>query len=198
MLRSKAGWWLFVLALLLAAGVGGWSALRKSTPRPPVTPVTLHDRFLTQLDCTINGLDPRQTPITLAARERFLLDVAYTRQPAPGESYDDVLLLLVSDGGGPHGQIEVQSYLGHLKSEERRTPSGGLEWRSPRNKGEAGTRRSFHVPPGRYELRLCWRRHPGTVALLALEYEDPFRFLFPFYRAEIEITPAVPRSAGTP
>jgi hypothetical protein len=39
----------------------------------------------------------------------------------------------------------------------------------------------------------CWKREPKTAAELAAEQENPFRFLHPFYRAEIQITPRVPR-----
>ena len=189
--------WL-ILTAVVGAGVVVWRSNWSSPPRPPRHPVALHVDSLRECHCTINGVDPSQLPVRLAAGEVFSLEVGYTRPPVAGESYDDVCLQLVADDGTDHGKIVAETYVGDVRGQERANRAGEWVWqcREPR---QTGTTRSLNAPPGKYELRVCWRKRPTTVALLAQQQQTPHRFQFPFFRAEIEITPRVakaPKAAG--
>jgi hypothetical protein len=155
---------------------------------PPSKQIPLHQDWLRELHFTINGLDPAEQPLTLQSQERFLVDLHYTRDPAGGQTYDHIVMLLVYEDGSETGKIETEQFITfEVKYEEQQTRQGLLEWQSRPSRGKEGLVRWFNARPGTYELRLCWKREPKTVAEMKSQQEAPFRFLFPFYRATVSI-----------
>jgi len=190
------------ILIALTTLVSGWALVTfvdwRGSPQAPDNPVSLCNDSLRKFHFTINGVDPMEQDLVLGSGERFLIDAAYTREPADGWTADQIVLVLVYDDGSENGKIETQSVIAvDLELEERRTRDGLVAWRCKRPKRPpdiAGRPQSFKARAGTYELRLCWRREPKMAAELALEHEDPLQFLDPFYRAEIRITPRVPRN----
>jgi hypothetical protein len=197
-IESRRAKILVALTILFAGGILFLFVFWSGAPQAPDAPVSLHDDSLREFHFTINGLDPLEQNLVLSSGERFLIDTAYTREPADGWAADQIELVLVYDNGSKTGKIETQSVIAaDLNLEERRTRDGLIEWRCKRPKRPpdiAGLPRSLTARAGTYEMRLCWKREPKTAAELAAQHEDPLRFLDPFYRTEVRITPRVPRN----
>lgn len=176
--------WLSIVVLLHSVG-----CTRKASP--PIEPAQIHSGVVEIAEFSINGKDLHQKNISLIDFEYYTIKGRYNRQVKKEESWEEIVLILVSNDASAKTPDGIQ-YSRLIGEKNQETIKNGIAvWNCGWNKQE-GVEVQLRAPVGTYELRVCLQTKPKTVAEKKSSLIEPMKFLVPIYVTRVNVVEGIP------
>lgn len=170
-----------LLQLFVCIGLG--CASESEAPR---SLVEIQDGLVESVSLQLNGVDPQFESVSLPQNKLFDINASYVRADTGDVDWTEIMLLFVNDDHSKKTDgIQFQKRVGLRQGERKKNKK--LQWDCRLMNGEIGRQARVSVKPGEYEVRLCWKRSPKSVAEKQIELDNPTVFLTPFYTARIQV-----------